>query len=200
MSNSKTRRLVVTGMLSAVATVLMFLDFPLPMLIPTFIKMDFSDLPALLGAFALGPLYGAVISLVKNLLHILLEGTSTAGVGELSNFILGATFACTAGLIYKHCRTRRGALLGGLCGMLVTAVISVPSNYFITYPAYSFFYGLSMDTILDMYRAILPSVDNILECLIIFNVPFNLVKTGADAFICFLIYKPLSPLLHGRTG
>ncbi len=196
--SNKTRDLVVAGMLSAVAFVLMFFEFPLPMLIPAFIKMDFSDLPALLGAFALGPVYGAVISLLKNLLHILIKGTTTAAVGELSNFILGAIFSGVAGIIYKRDRTRKGALIGAVTGALIMAVISVLSNYFITYPAYSHFYGLSMETILSMYQAILPSVDSILECLVVFNLPFNFIRGMLNVLLCFLIYKPLSPLLHGK--
>ena len=97
--SNRVRNLVVAGMLSAVAFILMFFDFPLPMLIPSFIKMDFSDLPALLGAFALGPVYGVIISFLKNVLHIFIKGTSTAAVGELSNFILGTVFTFTAGMI-----------------------------------------------------------------------------------------------------
>ena len=195
---NKVRGLVVSGMLSAVAFVLMFFDFSLPMVIPAFIKMDFSDLPALLGAFALGPVYGVIISLLKNILHILIKGTSTAAVGELSNFLLGAIFSFTAGMIYKKNRIRKGAWLGALIGAVAMAVISVPSNYFITYPAYSLFYGLPMEAILQMYQAIIPSVDNIFECLVIFNMPFTFVKGALDVLLCFLIYKPLSPLLRGK--
>jgi len=195
---NRVRNLVVAGMLSAVAFILMFFDFPLPMLIPSFIKMDFSDLPALLGAFALGPVYGVVISFLKNVLHIFIKGTSTAGVGELSNFILGAVFTFTAGMLYKKNRTRKGALTGALIGAAAMAFVGIFSNYFITYPAYSLFYGMTMEAILGAYQAILPSVDSILECLLIFNLPFTFVKGTLDVILCMLIYKPLSPLLHGR--
>lgn len=192
------RNIAMAGMLSAVAFVLMFLDFPIPMLIPSFIKMDISDLPALLGAFALGPTYGVVIELLKNVLHILIKGTSTACAGELSNFLLGAVFAYSAGWIYKHAKNRKGALCGAIVGALLMGVISVPINYFISYPAYEQFYGLPMQAIIGMYQAILPSVDSLLECLVIFNVPFNIAKGMLDVALCFMIYKPLSPLLHGR--
>ena len=196
--SNRVRNLVVAGMLSAVAFILMFFDFPLPMLIPSFIKMDFSDLPALLGAFALGPVYGVIISFLKNVLHIFIKGTSTAAIGELSNFILGAVFTFTAGMIYKKKRTRKGALAGALIGAAAMAVVGIFSNYFITYPAYSLFYGMTMEAILGAYQAILPSVDSILECLLIFNLPFTFMKGAADVVLCMLIYKPLSPLLHGR--
>ena len=198
MRKNTTHNLTVTAMLSAVAFILMFLEFPIPMLIPSFICMDFSDLPALMGSFALGPVYGVIISFMKNLLHIIVKGTSTACVGELSNFMLGAVFSATAGLIYKRHKCRKTAILGAIAGAAVMAVFSVPANYFITYPAYVQFYHLPLEAILGMYQAILPSADSLIKCLVIFNLPFTLVKGLLDALLCMLIYKPLSPILHGR--
>lgn len=192
------RNLTVAAMLSAVAFVLMFLDFSLPMFIPSFVKMDFSDLPALLGSFALGPVYGIVISLVKNLLHLIIPGTSTAGVGEVCNFLLGAIFAYVAGFIYQRNKTRKTAILGAVAGAVAMAILSVPVNYFITYPAYVKFYNLPLEAILGMYQALLPAADSLIKCLIVFNMPFTLVKGLLDAVLCMLIYKSLSPILHGR--
>ena len=190
--------LTVAAMLSAVAFILMFIEFPIPMLIPAFIKMDFSDLPALLGAFALGPVYGVIISFMKNLLHIVIKGTSTACVGELSNFILGAIFSAVAGYLYKHHKSRKTAIIGAVAGAVAMGVLSVPSNYFVVYPAYVQFYHMPLEAILGMYQAILPSADSLIKCLILFNLPFTLVKGLLDAVLCMLIYKPLSPILHGR--
>ena len=198
MKKDTTHNLTVAAMLSAVAFILMFIEFPIPMLIPAFIKMDFSDLPALLGAFALGPVYGVIISFMKNLLHIVIKGTSTACVGELSNFILGAIFAAVAGYIYKHHKSRKTAIIGAVAGAVAMGVLSVPSNYFVVYPAYVQFYHMPLEAILGMYQAILPSADSLIKCLIIFNLPFTLVKGLLDAVLCMLIYKPLSPILHGR--
>lgn len=195
---ASTHNLVVAAMLSAVAFILFFIEFPIPALIPEFVKMDFSDLPALLGAFALGPVYGVVISFMKNLLHIVVKGTSTACVGELCNFMLGAAFSFSAGLIYKKHKSRKGALIGALVGAAIMALISVPSNFFITYPAYVKFYGMPLEVIIGMYQAILPSADSLLKCLVIFNMPFTFVKGILDVALCFLIYKPLSPILHGH--
>ena len=198
MKKDTTHNLTVAAMLSAVAFILMFIEFPIPMLIPAFIKMDFSDLPALLGAFALGPVYGVVISFMKNLLHIVIKGTSTACVGELSNFILGAIFSAVAGYLYKHHKSRKTAIIGAVSGAVAMGVLSVPSNYFVVYPAYVQFYHMPLEAILGMYQAILPSADSLIKCLIIFNLPFTLVKGLLDAVLCMLIYKPLSPILHGR--
>ena len=198
MKKDTTHNLTVAAMLSAVAFILMFIEFPVPMLIPAFIKMDFSDLPALLGAFALGPVYGVIISFMKNLLHIVIKGTSTACVGELSNFILGAIFSAVAGYIYKHHKSRKTAIIGAVAGAVAMGVLSVPSNYFVVYPAYVQFYHMPLEAILGMYQAILPSADSLIKCLILFNLPFTLVKGLLDAVLCLLIYKPLSPILHGR--
>ena len=197
MKKDTTHNLTVAAMLSAVAFILMFIEFPIPMLIPAFIKMDFSDLPALLGAFALGPVYGVIISFMKNLLHIVIKGTSTACVGELSNFILGAIFSAVAGYIYKHHKSRKTAIIGAVAGAVAMGVLSVPSNYFVVYPAYVQFYHMPLEAILGMYQAILPSADSLIKCLILFNLPFTLVKGLLDAVLCMLIYKPLSPM-HGR--
>ena len=198
MKKDTTHNLTVAAMLSAVAFILMFIEFPIPMLIPAFIKMDFSDLPALLGAFALGPVYGVIISFMKNLLHIVIKGTSTACVGELSNFILGAIFSAVAGYIYKHHKSRKTAIIGAVAGAVAMGVLSVPSNYFVVYPAYVQFYHMPLEAILGMYQEILPSADSLIKCLILFNLPFTLVKGLLDAVLCMLIYKPLSPILHGR--
>ena len=198
MKKDTTHNLTVAAMLSAVAFILMFIEFPIPMLIPAFIKMDFSDLPALLGAFALGPVYGVIISFMKNLLHIVIKGTSTACVGELSNFILGAIFSAVAGYIYKYHKSRKTAIIGAVAGAVAMGVLSVPSNYFVVYPAYVQFYHMPLEAILGMYQAILPSADSLIKCLILFNLPFTLVKGLLDAVLCMLIYKPLSPILHGR--
>ena len=198
MKKDTTHNLTVAAMLSAVAFILMFIEFPIPMLIPAFIKMDLSDLPALLGAFALGPVYGVIISFMKNLLHIVIKGTSTACVGELSNFILGAIFSAVAGYLYKHHKSRKTAIIGAVAGAVAMGVLSVPSNYFVVYPAYVQFYHMPLEAILGMYQAILPSADSLIKCLILFNLPFTLVKGLLDAVLCMLIYKPLSPILHGR--
>ena len=193
IDRSRVHKLTITAMLSAVAFVLMFLDFPIPFLIPPFVKMDFSELPALLAAFSLGPVYGVVVCLVKNLVHFITM-TTTGGAGEICNFLLGACFALPAGLIYQRMKTRRGALIGVLTGAVVMAVLSIPLNYYISYPVYTKF--MPIDAIISMYQQIRPGVNGLMECLIIFNAPFTLLKGLLTTALCFLIYKPLSPLLH----
>ena len=188
------RLLAVTGMLSALAFVLQYLEFPIPMLIPSFIKFDFSDLPALIGSFAFGPLTGVIVELVKNLLHCMVSQSAT--VGELSNFILGAAFTFTAGAIYKSKKTKKAAIIGGLVGSLIMGIISLPSNYFVVYPFYYNF--MPEEAVFGMYKAIAPFVQNMLQCLIVFNIPFTIFKGLLSVLITMFIYKPLSPILKGR--
>ena len=195
-AQARTHKLTVTAMLSTVAFLLMFIEFPIPALIPAFVKLDISDLPELLAAFSLGPIYGVIVSLLKNALFSVLHGTSSAYVGEMFNFIMGAVFSFSAGFIYRKHKSRRGALIGALVGAALMSVLSVPLNYFVVYPAYVVFYKLPLEAIVGMYQAIRPSADGLLECLLVFNMPFTFFKGMLDVALCFLIYKPLSPLLH----
>lgn len=192
--NSKVRFITVTAMLSAISFVLMYFEFPIPIM-PAFIKFDFSDLPALIGTFAYGPVCGVIICLIKNLLHLM--DSNSMLVGELSNFILGAAFVVPAGLIYKFKKTKKSALLGGILGAVFMGIFCVFSNYFIVYPVY---YQVAMpeEAILGMYQAILPSMKSILQSLLVFNLPFTIVKGLISVAITMLVYKPLSPILKGR--
>ena len=173
------RLLVGTGMLSGLAFVLQYLEFPIPIM-PFFIRFDFSDLPALIGAFAYGPLAGVIVEFI----------------GELSNFILGAVFTGTAGLIYKKNKTKKGAIIGAIVGSVIMGIISFPSNLFIVYPAYEKF--TPINEIMDAYSKLLPSVGKLWQALLIFNVPFTIVKGLISTLITVLIYKRLSPVLKGR--
>ena len=198
-SSQKTHKLAVAAMLTAAAAVLQFIEFSIPIM-PSFVKLDLSDLPALLGSFALGPWWGALIQLVNNLLH--LPFGSSAGVGELCNFLLGGVFVLVAGLVYHHRKTRGSALLGSVLGAAAMALVSLPLNYFFVYPAYVAILHFPEEAIISAYEAILgsvahfPTANPLLNCLLIFNVTFTLVKGLLNVLISFLIYKPLSPLLH----
>lgn len=189
---NKTRNIVVTAILAAMSTALMFLNFSVP-LMPGFIKLDLSELPALIGSFSMGPVYGVIVCLIKNLVNLL--RTSTGGIGELSNFILGASFVFTAGLVYKYKKSRAGALIGSVLGALVMAGLSILSNYYVIYPIYENF--MPLEAIMGMYKAIRPSTDSLLEALVVFNFPFTFVKGMLSAIITFVIYKHISPIIKG---
>ncbi len=187
------RRLTVTAMMSGVAFVLMMLEFSTP-LTPTFLKFDFSDLPAMITAFTFGPFWGVLVELIKNLLH--LPFTATSGVGELANFLIGAAMVLPAGCVYRIDRTRRGALIGTVCGGVFAAVISFPVNYLITYPFYTKF--MPLESIISAYSAIIPAANTLARALWMVNVPFTFVKCLCCAVITFVVYKRLSPILKGK--
>ncbi len=189
------RALCICAIMSAAGFVLMMLDFSVPFM-PFFIKFDLSELPALITSFSFGPLWGILVCLLKNLIHLFF--TNTAGVGEVSNFILGAIFVGVAGWIYQKNKTRKGALMGCLCGAAVMAILGVFTNYFIVYPIYGKMM-MPLPAIFAAYQDIMPSINNLFEAVVIFNLPFNFAKGLADAIITFVIYKKLSPILKGRN-
>lgn len=197
MKNEKVRVLTGTAMLTAVGVVLQYIEFSVPIM-PSFIKLDFSDLPQLIGAFAYGPAAGVIICLVRNIIHMAVSNSGF--VGELSNFMLGAVFALVAGLIYKKEKTKKGALISGTAGALAMAVVCLPVNYFLIYPLYYNVVGIPETAILDMYRVIMPSLKNIFIGILIFNVPFTFVKGLIGVAVSMLIYKPVSPLLKGKRS
>ena len=190
------RKVAVTAIMAAIAAVLIeFPSFPIPAIMPGFIKFDFSELPALLTSFSLGPQWAIVVCLIKNMVSLL--STSTGGVGELSNFLLSCAFVVPAGLIYRKFKTRAGAFWGSLTGALTMAGLGVLTNYFVVYPIYANLMG-GMDNIVRAYQVILPSTDSLIECLLIFNLPFTFVKGMVSVLITFLIYKKISPILKGK--
>lgn len=187
------RKMTATAMLAAVSTVLMFFSFNVP-LMPSFIKMDLSELPALIAAFTFGPVSGITVCLVKNLVNVFF--TTTGGVGEISNFLLGVAFVAPAGYIYQIRRTKKGAMIASVIGSAAMAIISVFSNYYIVYPVYTNF--LPMEAIMGMYRAINPSVETLWDALIWFNMPFTFIKGMISVVVTMLIYKPIAPVLRGK--
>jgi riboflavin transporter FmnP len=187
--------MAVIAIMSALSIVLMMLEFSVP-IVPSFLKFDISDFPAVLTSFAISPLAGVAVCLLKNLLHLFF--TTTAGVGELANFIISASLVFPAGVIYSRIRTKKGAVIGSFVGAIASALMCVPVNYFITYPFYAKVM-IPMDVIIGMYQAILPFVDGLLEALLIFNLPFTFAKGAVCILLTFLVYKHLSPILKGKA-
>lgn len=180
--------IAITGILSALAAVIQMFEIPLPMLIPSFVKLDFSEIPAILATFLVSPVSGLAVCLIKNLIHLFT--TNSAGVGELANFILGACMVLPAGIIYKLKPTKGSAAIAMVVGSVFSAVISIFVNYYITYPFYSNF--MPMEAIIEAYKAINGGVGSLWDCLIWFNMPFTAAKFIIDSVVVFFIYKPLS--------
>ncbi len=193
--SQKIRYVVVVGVLSAIAAVLMMLNFSIP-LMPFFIKLDFSELPALIAAFSMGPLAGVLVCLIKNLIN--LPMTITGGVGELSNFLLGMIFVLPAGIFYRIHKTRKVALISSVAGAVLMGVVGVFTNYFLVYPIYMTI--MPLEAIIEAYQAINPNVDGLLGCLLAFNLPFTIMKGLLNTLLAFLIYKHISPLIKGTRS
>ena len=186
------RFIAMTGILGAISTVLMMLSFSVPFM-PSFIKLDFSELPALIASFSMGPVAGVAVCFIKNLVNLTM--TTTGGVGELSNFLLGVCLVLPAGLVYKFRKNRLAAFLAALAGSLIMALASLPLNYFVTYPIYMNF--MPIEAIIGMYEAIFPGVNGLFSCLLIFNVPFTFLKGFLVTVLTFVIYKHISPIIKG---
>ncbi len=185
------RKLVFTALLAALSAVLMkFLSFPLPF-IPAFITFDFSDVPAMLASLTMGPVSGLAVCLVKNLIGCF--GSMTGCVGELSNFILSSCLVVPAGFIAKK-TGYKGVIIACIAGAVAMALMGVASNYFIVYPLYTAV--MPMEAIIGMYSAILPSADTLIECLLIFNLPFTFAKGLIAALISVPLYKRLRPIFN----
>lgn len=187
--------IIKIALLSAIAAIIMLFELPL-WFAPSFYKLDISEAVILMGSFAMGPVAGVVIELLKNLLNIVLNGTTTAYVGELANFVTGCAFVLPAALMYKYQKTQKGALIGMCFGTACLAVVGSLINYFVLVPTYSSLYGLPIDSIVDMAKAVNPLIGD-LKTMIAFAVaPFNLLKGIVCSVLSLLLYKRLSKLLH----
>lgn len=189
------KALVKIGMLSAVAIILMLYEIPLPFA-PSFYEIDFSEVPVMVGAFAMGPLAGALIELVKILLNFVFTGTDTGGVGELANFIIGCSLCVPAGLIYRRNRTRKTALIGMITGTVAMTVLGCIINAFVLLPTFATVFSMPVDELVAMGTAVNPHITSLSTFVIFAVAPFNLLKGVLVSLIVFLIYKKISPIFR----
>ena len=193
-NRNKIRTMAQIGMLSAIATVLMLFEIPLPFA-PSFYEIDFSEVPILIGSFAMGPLAGAAIEFIKILLNFAINGTLTAGVGEIANFLIGCSLVVPAAMIYRKKHTRNGALLGMVTGTLLMTVVGCFMNAYILLPAYAKAFGMPLDALVGMGTAVNKHITDIKTFVILAVGPFNLLKGTLVSLIVFLVYKKISPIL-----
>lgn len=198
--NTGVRTMVQIAMLAAVATVLMLWEVPLPFIAPSFYKMDLSEVPIMIGAFAMGPLAAAVIELIKILLNFVLNGTTTAGVGELGNFIMGCALVMPAGFIYKQAKTKKHAIIGMATGIVCMAVASTLVNGLLLLPAYGKAFGMPVDTFVEMGAAIIPAIHSLTTFCLFSVAPFNIIKGIVVSLITLVLYKHISRLLKGSQA
>ena len=191
-----TRKIAMTGMFSAIATILMLFEFPLPFA-PNFYKLDFSELPILIGAFAFGPAIGVMMEFIKILLNLLTDGTTTAFVGEFANFVVGCSFIIPASAIYAFCKNKKSAAVSCVVGTLTLTVFGTAFNAIYLLPAFSKLYGMPLDTILGMGVKVNPLVSegSIISFVVACVAPLNLIKGAVSSVVTLLIYKSISPII-----
>ena len=190
VSRCNTHRLVWTALLSALAAVLMYIDMALP-IFPRFLKIDISDLPALVASFSYGPIAGVFTELIKNFLHMF--STSSAGIGEAANFMMGSALVVPAGLIYRFNRTKKGAMTGLAVGTLCMAITASFANYFILLPFYS--HLMPLEKIISMSSAVIPAIHDNYTLILYAVIPFNLLKGFLVSIVTIRLYKRISALL-----
>lgn len=185
-----TRRMVTIAVLSAIAIILNLLSFPLPFL-PSFYKVDFSELPVVLGAFVMGPVAGIVIEFIKIMLNLILNGTSTAFVGEFANFLIGCAFVVPASTIYFFNRKKSVAAIGLCVGTVVCCIAGALLNAFVLLPMYSTLFHMEMTKLIGMGTAVNKGITNMFTFVLLATTPLNLIKCVPCSILSFLIYKPI---------
>ena len=189
------RTMAQIGVLSGVAFLLMMFEFPL-WFAPGFYQLDFSELPVLIGGFAMGPMAGVLIELIKVLLYILIHGSTTAGVGDLANFLIGSAMVVPAALIYQRHKSRRTALAGLAAGTAALVLAGSLMNAYVLLPVYAAAYHMPMTALIDMGSAVNPAIKSLGTFVMLAVAPFNLFKGVAVSCLTMLLYKRVSPILH----
>ncbi len=187
----RTNTLVKVAIMSAAAFVVMLIETP--PLFSTFLKMDFSDVVAVIAGFALGPVAGLAVQLIKNLLHLLMS--TTAAVGELGNFIVGGTFVFVAARIYHKDKSRKQAIVGLIAASLAMTVVAMLANVFLLLPLYASVLGFKTEMVIELTAQVNPLVNDLTSFALFAIAPFNLLKAAAVSLITFVIYKKISKYL-----
>ncbi|MFZ7120556.1 MAG: ECF transporter S component [Eubacteriaceae bacterium] len=191
--NNKTKYLTRIGVLSTIAFILMFIEFPIP-IFPSFLKFDISDIPALLGAFAMGPIAGVIIELLKNILHVIVKGSETGGVGQLANFLIGSAWVIPVGVLYKRKKSKKYALISLAVGAGSMIIMAALANYYILLPFYAKI--MPVEVIVGLGSAINAKIVDFATLILYGITPFNIFKTIVISLITIGLYKKVSPILH----
>ena len=195
-----TRKIVMIGMFSALSGILYCFDFSIPVIAPEFYKLDFSELPAMIAGFAFGPVAGVLVEFIKELVKLVIKGTSTAFVGDLANFLIGCMLVLPASIIYQFKKSRKTAILGCVVGTVVMTVFGTWFNAVYLLPAFSKLFGMPLDVILGMGSAINAGVKDLTTFVIFMVAPINIIKGVGISILTMLIYKKVSPIIkYGRT-
>lgn len=193
-----TKNVVLMGMFGALAGVLMIFEVPLPFIAPSFYGLDLSEVPVLVGTFALGPVAGFVIEVVKILVKLVIKPSTTGFVGEFANLVFGCALILPAGVIYRFHKTKHSAVVGMAVGTVVMTVVGIVLNALVMIPFYSNF--MPLDSILKAGAAINPAISNVWTFAVICVGPFNLIKGVMVSLITALVYKRISTIIRGASA
>ena len=193
-NRTSAKKIVLVGVFGAISTVLMLLSFNVPF-IPTFVKLDFSDLPVLLGGYLLGPLHGSLIALIKVLLNFFYNGSMTFGIGETVNLIGSLSFMLPAVLYYQRRRNFKSAVISLVIGTISATVVLLTANYFVMFPLYATVMNFPMEKIVAAAHALNPLVTDLGSLMVFALLPFNIVKFGLNSVLAMLMYKRLAQTL-----
>lgn len=189
-----TSTLVKVGILSAIGYILMFISVPIPALFPDFLKIDISDITALLGGMALGPVAGITIAFLKNLLQFITGFSTTGGVGELANFIIGGSFVWVVSFAYSKRNDIKGVIVGLLLGIVVMTIVGCVANYLIILPFYSTI--MPIEEVINMGAVINPLIVDKVTFILWIIAPFNLLKAVLMSLVTLPIYKKTEKVLN----
>ena len=189
--NNKIKKISIVALFSALSAILMYFDFPLP-IAPTFMKMDLSELPVIIGGFVLGPVECVSIAVFKVLIKFVLKGTSTMFLGELANIIGSITYALPASIIYKSLKTKERAVIGMIIGIILASVACTLCNALFLFPLYIKAFHMSEEVIIKMCSAIVPFIDSMTKVYLFSVLPFNIVKFSIASIITYIFYKNIS--------
>lgn len=189
-----TRKVAMIGVFSAIAFILMLLEFPVPFA-PPFYELDFSEIPVLVGTFAFGPVAGVMIEFCKILLKLIFKGTTTAFVGDLANFVIGCSFILPASVIYLNKKSKKTAIAGSITGTLCMTVFGTAFNAVYLLPKFALLYGMPLEAIVEMGTKINPAINSVVTLVIFAVAPLNILKGGSVSIVTMLVYKKLSPIL-----
>lgn len=193
-----TRKMAMVGMFSAIALILHIFDFSIPFLAPPFYRLDFSELPALIGAFAFGPVAGVLIESLKILLKLVIKGTSTAFVGDLANFVIGCSFILPASIIYDFKKSKKNAIVSCVIATLIITMVGTIFNAVYLLPTFAVLYGMKLEDIIAMGTAVNSNINNVTTFAIIAVAPVNLIKGSMVSLLTLLMYKKISPILKSK--
>lgn len=191
MKKTTLRHMTVAGLFGAIAFVLMFFSFGIPVISP-FAEFDLSALPELIGGYVLGPLGAVYIILIKLLLKLLFQGTNSMFTGEVQNLILSLSYVLPSIFFYRKHRTKKGAVIGLCVGSLISIIMAVITSLYLIFPAYIALYGMNWDGIIEMCAAANPLIENIPTFVAFSVIPFNVISRLASSAIAMLVYKKIS--------